>query len=29
VLDGGNAYISAIVNPGADELRKFIINGVA
>ena len=29
VLDGGNAYISAIVNPTAGELRTLTINGVA
>jgi hypothetical protein len=29
VLDGGNAYISAIVSPGAGELRTLSINGVA
>ena len=29
VLDGGNAYISAIVSPGASELRQLTINGVA
>ena len=29
VLDGGNAYISAIVSPGAGELRTLTINGVA
>ena len=29
VLDGGNAYISAIVSPGTGELRTLTINGVA
>lgn len=29
VLDGGNAYISAIINPEAGELRTLIINGSA
>ena len=29
VLDGGNAYISAIVSPVTDELRQLTINGVA
>jgi hypothetical protein len=29
VLDGGNSYISAIVSPGASELRQLLINGVA
>ena len=29
VLDGGNAYIKAIVSPDSGELRTFTINGVA
>jgi hypothetical protein len=29
VLDGGNAYISAIVRPDTGELRTLTINGVA
>ena len=29
VLDGGNAYISAIVRPDTGELRRLFINGEA